>query len=91
MENEKNNINDYKNDIQSKISHSGNSNVDVQVTVETTSIAYAMLCSLLATKQISNNEFHNAIRKLNDLTHKNKRPSFEELNDISQVKLFKNS
>lgn len=47
---------------------SGNSDVDINITIDTMPIAYAMLCSLLATKQISNEEFNSAVRKLDDLT-----------------------
>lgn len=53
-----------------KIGHSGNSDVDVHVNVQvdTRPIAYAMLCSLLATQQITHNEFKKALDKLEELT-----------------------
>src|ERR1700730_7731539 len=53
-----------------KIGNSGNSNVDVHVNIEidTKAIAYAMLCSLLATNAISNQEFNSAIAKWEELT-----------------------
>ncbi|TRZ37037.1 hypothetical protein CEQ21_16230 [Niallia circulans] len=52
-----------------QIGESGNSDVDVYVNVEvnTNPIAYAMLCSLLATKQITRSEFDEAIRNLERL------------------------
>ncbi|MEW9677789.1 hypothetical protein ABRT01_16755 [Lentibacillus sp. L22] len=91
MENAKNNVRsiDFKNDTLSTIGYSGNSDVDVEVTVDTTPIAYAMLCTLLASKQISNSEFKAAVKKLESFSRSGKRPSIRELNDLSQVKLFK--
>ncbi|MDY7044314.1 hypothetical protein RVS70_08865 [Virgibacillus sp. M23] len=80
---------DFNNESLSTIGYSGNSDVDVEVIVDTTPIAYAMLCTLLTTKQISDNEFSAAVRKLEDLTHRNKHHSTRELNDLSQVKLNK--
>ncbi|MBP1969042.1 chorismate synthase [Virgibacillus natechei] len=89
MENAKDNLRsiDFKNDNLSTVSYSGNSDVDV--TVDTTPIAYAMLCTLLASKQFSNNEFKAAVRKLEDLSRSGKSPSIREMNDLSQVKLNK--
>ncbi|SES62240.1 hypothetical protein SAMN05216389_10197 [Oceanobacillus limi] len=52
----------------SLIRQSGNSDVDVQVKVDTTPIAFAMLCSLLASKQLSQSEFDSAVRKLKRLS-----------------------
>lgn len=54
------------------IGHSGNSDVDVQVTIEvdTRPIAYALLCSMLATKQLSQSEFETAVKKMEELTGK---------------------
>lgn len=91
MENAKDNLRsiDLKNDTLSTVSYSGNSDVDVDVTVDTTPIAYAMLYTLLASKQISNHEFKAAVRKLEDLSHSGKRDSIREMNDLSQVKLNK--
>jgi hypothetical protein len=55
------------------IGHSGNSDVDVKVSIEvdTRPIAYALLCSMLATKQLSPSEFETAVKKLEELTGKN--------------------
>lgn len=55
---------------QASIGHSGNSDVDVHVNIEvdTRPIAYAVLCSLLATKQLSQIEFETAVKKLEELT-----------------------
>ena len=54
------------------IGHSGNSDVDVQVSIEvdTRPIAYALLCSMLATKQLSQSEFDTAVNKMEELTGK---------------------
>ncbi|PAV29585.1 hypothetical protein CIL05_10850 [Virgibacillus profundi] len=73
---------------ESLIRQSGNSDVDVSVQVDTTPIAFAMLCSLLATKQLSNSEFESAVRKLEELTDNKKFHSSREKNDISTAKLF---
>lgn len=56
-------------DIQSnqlKVSHSGNSDVDVHVDVhvDVSPIAFAMLYSLVANKQLSMVEFEEALEKL---------------------------
>lgn len=61
---------------QSLIRQSGNSDVDVKVQVDTTPIAYAMLCSLLATKQLSKEEFETAVSKLEDLTNSDRNDLF---------------
>ena len=57
-----------------KIGQSGNSDVDVYVNIEvdTKPIAYAMLSSLLATKQITRSQYEEAIRNLKELTKKPK-------------------
>jgi|GEM_PF-2803454 len=59
---------------EAKVGHSGNSDVDVYVSVDvdTRPIAYAMLCSLLATKQISKEEFHEAVHRWEQLVKKSK-------------------
>lgn len=58
-----------------KIGHSGNSDVDVYVNIEidTKPIAYAMLSSLFASKQITRSEYEEAIRNLKELTKKPKK------------------
>ncbi|RFU65327.1 hypothetical protein [Peribacillus glennii] len=72
------------NENNARIGHSGNSDVDIQlnVQVDTRPIAYAILCSLLATKQMTNEEFSAAVQKMDELTpyqtsaknHKNEEP-----------------
>lgn len=79
-----------KNLNSNSIRQSGNSDVDVKVNVyvDTTAIGYAILCSLLATKQMSKEEFKAAVRSLEELTRK----SFlgQGTNDPSKVRLYNN-
>ncbi|MEH7246028.1 hypothetical protein V7114_04445 [Neobacillus niacini] len=73
------------------IGQSGNSDVDVQVEVfvDTTPIAFAILTSLLATKQLSVEEFNEAVRRLEDLTQDRDFNGTSFLpNNVSDVKLF---
>ncbi|MFS0749399.1 hypothetical protein [Oceanobacillus sp. 1P07AA] len=75
----------YSNDtqaIESTIRESGNSDVDISILVDTKPIAYAMLCSLLATKQFTRREFEKAVRELEELTYNSNR------NDVSNVRLY---
>ncbi|MFA1818923.1 hypothetical protein ACDX78_01765 [Virgibacillus oceani] len=74
---------------KSLVRESGNSDVDVSVKVDTTPIAFAMLCSLLATKQISNEEFESAVRKLEELTNHKTHQSIIEDNDVTKAKLYR--
>lgn len=55
---------------KSQIGQSGNSDVDVNVNVmvDTSSLAYAYLCSMLATNKMTNHEFETALEKLEELT-----------------------
>ncbi|WP_284037916.1 MULTISPECIES: hypothetical protein [Neobacillus] len=61
-----------RNEGLNSIEQSGNSDVDVHVDVhvDTTPIAFAILCSLLATKQMSNFEFEEAVDRLQSLNPK---------------------
>ncbi|MEH7114850.1 hypothetical protein V7124_21190 [Neobacillus niacini] len=73
------------------IGQSGNSDVDVQVEVfvDTTPIAFAILTSLLATKQLSVEEFNEAVRRLENLTQDRDFNGTSFLpNNVSDVKLF---
>lgn len=69
--------NEEPSQVQAKIGHSGNSDVDVftHVEVDTKPIAYAMLCSLYAQRKLSKNEFNLAVRKLEELMNRNKKQS----------------
>ena len=76
---------------RTEVENSGNSDVDIHVIVEmdTKPIAYAMLCSLLATKQINHKEFNIALKTLEGLIKKDEkiRPSDRD-RGVSKVKLF---
>lgn len=80
--------------IESCIKESGNSDVDVnvQIQVDTKPIAFAILCSLLATKQMSNEEFELAILRLEKLTSEMNTPiekfHSNENNDVANAQLY---
>lgn len=57
----------------SSVHHSGNSDVDIHIQIETASIAYMYACSLLATGQINENQFHEMIEKYHHLIKNNHR------------------
>lgn len=64
-------INEVKADVSSAVNHSGNSDVDVKVHVnlDTMPIALALLCLSYANKQISEQQFSEAVEKLLDVHH----------------------
>lgn len=73
------------------IGQSGNSDVDVRVDVfvDTTAIAFAILTSLLATKQMTNEEFEIAVKRLENLPQRRESNSSSFIpNDVSDVKLY---
>jgi len=75
------------------IGQSGNSDVDVHVDVhvDTTAIAFAILTSLLATKQMTEEEFNIAVRRLENLTQGRDQNITSFIpNNVSNVKLFSN-
>lgn len=84
-------INENENDLINSIGHSGNSDVDlkVDINVDTTSIGFAILCSLLATGQMNKEEFQVAVKKLEELTNR-KSGNFlgRDDNSITNVRLF---
>lgn len=67
----------------SEVSYSGNSDVDVKVIIDTTPIAYAMLCTLLSTNQITNDEFKNSVQQLDELIKHGKSHLIEDVDDLS--------
>lgn len=74
------------------IERSGNSDVDIQIDVhvDTTPIAFAILCSLLATKQMNNLEFEEAVSRLQNLNfNENFSYSLNSPNDPSTAKIYK--
>jgi hypothetical protein len=76
-------ITDSMIDNQAKINHSGNSNVNVNVNVQidTKAIAYALLCSSLAKKDLTIDEFQFALNKLEELTSDKQHTLEESTND----------
>ncbi|MCF6409861.1 hypothetical protein [Pseudalkalibacillus salsuginis] len=62
-------------DNQSAVNHSGNSDVDVNITIDTTALAYAYACYMHASGKLSDEEFDRMIRKLDKLLEKNKHIS----------------
>ncbi|MBS4192147.1 hypothetical protein KHA94_18435 [Bacillus sp. FJAT-49705] len=84
------NIIKINNESKNSIGQSGNSDVDLQVDihVDTTAIGIAILCSLLATKQMSNVEFEEAVKRLEEITKK-KDVIFTDENNLANVKIFK--
>lgn len=54
-------------DPKSAIHHSGNSDVDVNVLVETKSLAYMFACSLLATGRVDEEQFEDMINRYHKL------------------------
>jgi hypothetical protein len=78
---------------EANIGHSGNSDVDVYVNVhvDTRPIAYAMLCSLLATKQITKEEFHDALQHWEQLVEKSNESKGNQKEDRFREWLFGSS
>lgn len=62
-----------QNKLNSLIGHSGNSDVDLTVNIDTKAIAYSMLCSLYAKGDLNEEELENAIRKLDSLIERDKK------------------
>jgi hypothetical protein len=87
----KKSIIDNDNDSINSIGHSGNSDVDlkVDVNIDTTPIGFAILCSLLATGQMNNEQFQISVQKLEELTNR-KMNNFagHDFNDLTNVRLF---
>ncbi|MFD2216861.1 hypothetical protein [Metabacillus endolithicus] len=54
---------------QSRIEKSGNSDVDVHITIDldVKPVAFAMLYSLLASQQLTSDQFEEAIKRLQEL------------------------
>jgi hypothetical protein len=82
---------DNDNDSINSIGHSGNSDVDlkVDVNIDTTPIGFAILCSLLATGQMNNEQFQISVQKLEELTNR-KMSNFSghDFNNLTNVRLF---
>jgi hypothetical protein len=79
-----------KHEDNATIGRSGNSDVDVTIDIDTTAIAYAMLCSLFATDRLNSQEFDKAVKKFDSLMKKKGKPnpSSYHNNGASTPKLF---
>ncbi|QCR30955.1 hypothetical protein [Lysinibacillus sp. SGAir0095] len=53
-----------KNNNTSEISNSGNSDIDIKINIDLSSIAFAVLYSLFASKQLSKDELETALNRL---------------------------
>ncbi|MFC3040537.1 hypothetical protein ACFOGI_09795 [Virgibacillus xinjiangensis] len=73
--------------VEATVSNSGNSDVDIDINIDTTPMAYAMLCSMRATDQLSEHEFRKAVRKLENFSRRNRY--YRGMNDTSKVRLNK--
>ncbi|NMD69278.1 hypothetical protein HHO41_03185 [Bacillus sp. DNRA2] len=82
-------INEVKADVSSAVNHSGNSDVDVKVHVnlDTMPIALALLCLSYANKQITQQQFSEAVEKLMDVHH-HYQSKYETNPGDSKVKLM---
>lgn len=80
------------NELFSGIHKSGNSDVDINIQIETASIAYMYACSLYATGQIDEDQFNRMIEKYHHLIkrqhHHHGPSSFRPENDRTTVKLL---
>ncbi|MGG3574673.1 hypothetical protein ABES25_09285 [Bacillus gobiensis] len=82
-------INEIQSNLSSSVNRSGNSDVDVNVNiqVDTMPIALSLLCLSFANKQLSRQEFETAIKELEKVTRRYKKPE-EKIKELSKVKLF---
>jgi len=74
------------NENKSIIRESGNSDVDVSVDIDTTPIAFAMLCSLVASNQMSEKEFKAAVRDLEAFKNKQFKNPLQRNNNTKKVR-----
>ncbi|GIO26364.1 hypothetical protein [Ornithinibacillus bavariensis] len=77
-----------KHEDNATVGKSGNSDVDITIDIDTTAIAYAMLCSLYATNRLNSKEFDLAIRKFDSLMERKERRPIKYNNDASSPKLY---
>ncbi|MTH53424.1 hypothetical protein GKZ89_08340 [Bacillus mangrovi] len=66
------------------VNHSGNSDVDVNVEVDTMPIAFALMYNMYASNQMSKEQFDEGIKKLRSFHRQNKsgRPSKDVLDSV---------
>lgn len=79
-----------ENKLQSMVSHSGNSDVDLTLNIEidTKAIAYGMLCSLYAKGDLSEQELEKAIQKLDNLIERDRNKTSDIKYNDSKPKLY---
>ncbi|PWA12723.1 hypothetical protein DCC39_04620 [Pueribacillus theae] len=84
------------NELKSAIQHSGNSDVDIEINIDTVSMAYMYACSLLATDRIDEHQFNRMIEQYHRLMknhHHDKRTPVRERaeDERTKVKLLRPS
>ncbi|WP_077619432.1 hypothetical protein [Bacillus sinesaloumensis] len=80
-----------ENKLNNNLGHSGNSDVDVVVTVDvdTKAIAYGMLCSLYAKGELNDMQLEKAIQKLDGLLERDrKKQTAKNKSSENNAKLF---
>ncbi|MGD6819168.1 hypothetical protein [Metabacillus sp. 84] len=71
------------------VSHSGNSDVDVSVNVDTMPIAFALMYNMYASNQMSKQQFDEGIKKLKAFQSGNKPPRPDK-SVLDSVKFYPN-
>ncbi|MCY7783813.1 MULTISPECIES: hypothetical protein [unclassified Bacillus (in: firmicutes)] len=65
----------------SMIENSGNSKVYIDIHIDTMPIAFAILCSALAAKQMTKEEFDTAYTQLQEMNRDNSKTSVKQINN----------
>ncbi|MDG4655741.1 hypothetical protein P6P90_00180 [Ectobacillus antri] len=82
---------------RASVSNSGNSNVNMNVTIDTSPIAYSMACYLHASKMVTDEQFLHMLNNLNALLGKenmslppllSNHTQKTHMNDIKTLKKF---
>ncbi|AXC54270.1 hypothetical protein ABEW26_00845 [Bacillus subtilis] len=64
---------------ESVIKNSGNSEVHIDIHIDTMPIAFAILCSALAAKQMTKEEFDTAYTQLQEMNRDNSKTSVKQI------------
>lgn len=64
---------------ESVIKNSGNSEVHIDIHIDTMPIAFAILCSALAAKQMTKEEFNTAYTQLQEMNRDNSKTSVKQI------------
>jgi hypothetical protein len=78
----------FKNEDNASIGRSGNSDVDITIDIDTTGIAYAMLCSLYATDRLNRTQFKKAVDEFDSLMRKKGKLNHHNSYGLSTPKLY---